>query len=100
MKTAYGLGIPETLEDVCDPNRVALLVYDMRVGILSQVLICITSPFATGLSETLRRFSSIRNFFGSQRDPHAPHELGEPRIAADCVPHRVVFIKNSDRSRC
>src|SRR5947207_15332926 len=37
MKTAYGLGIPETLEDVCDPNRVALLLYDMQVGILSQI---------------------------------------------------------------
>jgi hypothetical protein len=37
MKTAFGLGIPETLEEVCDPNRVALLVYDMQVGILSQI---------------------------------------------------------------
>ena len=37
MKTAYGLGIPETLEEVCDPHRVALLVYDMQVGILSQI---------------------------------------------------------------
>jgi biuret amidohydrolase len=37
MKTVYGLGIPETLEEVCDPNHVALLVYDMQVGILSQV---------------------------------------------------------------
>jgi nicotinamidase-related amidase len=37
MKTAHGLGIPETLEEVCDPNRVALLVYDMQVGILSQL---------------------------------------------------------------
>ncbi len=37
MKTAYGLGIPKTLEEVCDPHRVALLVYDMQVGILSQI---------------------------------------------------------------
>ncbi len=37
MKTAYGLGIPETFEEVCDPNRVALLVYDMQVGILRQI---------------------------------------------------------------
>jgi nicotinamidase-related amidase len=37
MKTAYGLGIPETLEERCNPNRVALLVYDMQVGILSQI---------------------------------------------------------------
>jgi len=37
MKEAYGLRIPETLEEVCDPQRVALLVYDMQVGILSQI---------------------------------------------------------------
>jgi len=37
MKRAYGLSIPQTLEEVCDPHRVALLVYDMQVGILSQL---------------------------------------------------------------
>jgi nicotinamidase-related amidase len=37
MKRAYGLNIPRTLEEVCDPQRVALLVYDMQVGILSQI---------------------------------------------------------------
>jgi nicotinamidase-related amidase len=37
MKSAYGLSIPQTLEEVCDPQRVALLVYDMQVGILSQI---------------------------------------------------------------
>ena len=37
MKEAHGLRIPETLEEVCDPQRVALLVYDMQIGILSQI---------------------------------------------------------------
>jgi Amidases related to nicotinamidase len=37
MKKAYELNIPQTLEEVCDPQRVALLVYDMQVGILSQI---------------------------------------------------------------
>src|SRR5881392_2045179 len=37
MKTVYGLGIPQTLEEVCDPQCIALLVYDMQVGILSQI---------------------------------------------------------------
>jgi nicotinamidase-related amidase len=37
MKDAFGLKIPQTLEEVCDPQRVALLVYDMQVGILSQI---------------------------------------------------------------
>ena len=37
MKSAYGLSIPQTLEEVCDSQRLALLVYDMQVGILSQI---------------------------------------------------------------
>ena len=37
MQHAYGLDIPQTLEDVCDPRRLALIVYDMQVGILSQL---------------------------------------------------------------
>jgi nicotinamidase-related amidase len=37
MKRAYGLDIPQTLEDVCDPERLALIVYDMQVGIVQQV---------------------------------------------------------------
>jgi len=37
MKNIFGLSIPQALEDVCDPQRVALLVYDMQVGILSQL---------------------------------------------------------------
>jgi biuret amidohydrolase len=37
MKTAFGINVPQTLEEVCDPKRIALLVYDMQVGILSQL---------------------------------------------------------------
>ncbi len=37
MKSAFGLSIPQTLEEVCEPQRIALLVYDMQVGILSQI---------------------------------------------------------------
>jgi nicotinamidase-related amidase len=37
MKQIHGLSVPTTLEDVCDPRRMALLVYDMQVGICSQV---------------------------------------------------------------
>jgi len=37
MKSAYSIKIPQTLEEICDPNRVVLLVYDMQVGILSQI---------------------------------------------------------------
>src|SRR5262252_2340922 len=37
MKRALGLSIPQTLEEVCDPQRITLLVYDMQVGVLSQI---------------------------------------------------------------
>jgi biuret amidohydrolase len=37
MEHAYGLDIPRTL-DVCDPQRLALLVYDMQMGIVGQAL--------------------------------------------------------------
>jgi biuret amidohydrolase len=37
MKKAFGLEIPHTLEAVCDPRRMALLIYDMQVGIAGQL---------------------------------------------------------------
>src|SRR5229473_6168611 len=37
MQRAFGLSIPQTLEDVCDPARLALVVYDMQVGIVKQI---------------------------------------------------------------
>jgi nicotinamidase-related amidase len=37
MQQAFGLTIPQTLDDVCDPTRLALVVYDMQVGIVEQI---------------------------------------------------------------
>jgi biuret amidohydrolase len=37
MKRINGLEIPESLAEVCEPRRMALLVYDMQAGICSQV---------------------------------------------------------------
>ncbi len=37
MKRAYGLDIPFSLEDACNPARTALLIYDMQVGIVPQI---------------------------------------------------------------
>jgi biuret amidohydrolase len=37
MQTAFGLNIPMTLEDICNPQKIALLVYDMQVGIAAQL---------------------------------------------------------------
>jgi nicotinamidase-related amidase len=36
MQHAFGLDVPRTLEEVVDPRRLALLVYDMQVGIFHQ----------------------------------------------------------------
>ena len=37
MEHAFGLEIPRTLEEVCRPDRLALLVYDMQAGIVVQL---------------------------------------------------------------
>jgi biuret amidohydrolase len=37
MEQAFGLNIPQTLDDVCDPTRLAVVVYDMQVGIVKQI---------------------------------------------------------------
>jgi biuret amidohydrolase len=37
MQRAFGLSIPQALEDVCDPTRLGLVVYDMQVGIMNQI---------------------------------------------------------------
>jgi nicotinamidase-related amidase len=37
VQQVYGLAIPQTLEEACDPRRLALLVYDMQIGVISQL---------------------------------------------------------------
>jgi biuret amidohydrolase len=37
MEKVFGLEIPENLEESCELNRTALVVYDMQVGIFSQL---------------------------------------------------------------
>lgn len=37
MQKLNGLSVPESLAEACDPARLALLVYDMQVGILEQI---------------------------------------------------------------
>lgn len=37
MRTGYGLRIPMTISDLCDPSLMALIVYDMQVGIVQQL---------------------------------------------------------------
>jgi biuret amidohydrolase len=37
MDRAFGLDIPAIIDEVCHPSRAALIVYDMQVGIVSQL---------------------------------------------------------------
>lgn len=37
MKQTRGISVPTALEDLCEPRQTALLVYDMQVGICSQI---------------------------------------------------------------
>jgi nicotinamidase-related amidase len=37
MQQHRNLHIPDTLADACDPDRLALLVYDMQVGVVGQL---------------------------------------------------------------
>src|SRR5215471_7904018 len=73
MKSAYGLSIPQTLQEVCDPQRIALLVYDMQVGILSQIKNgnAVTRQVLKVL--TAARNASVRVFFS--RHLSLPKEL-------------------------
>jgi nicotinamidase-related amidase len=37
MRQTFGFNVPETLDDLCDRARLALVVYDMQVGIVKQI---------------------------------------------------------------
>lgn len=37
IEQLHGIAIPRTFEEACDPRRLALVVYDMQVGILRQI---------------------------------------------------------------
>lgn len=73
MRKAFGLNILQTLEDVCDQKRVALIVYDMQVGIVKQI------KNGGQITEKVRqvleaaRAAGIRTFF--TRHMSLPREL-------------------------
>jgi nicotinamidase-related amidase len=73
MQRTFGLNIPQTLEDLCDPARLALVVYDMQAGIVNQIA---NGPEITGkVLEVLdaARKAGIRVFF--TRHMSLPREL-------------------------
>ena len=73
MEHAYGLDIPRSLEDTCDPRRLALLVYDMQVGIVQQLRD--PGPTIANVQRVLAaaRAAGVRTFFS--RHMSLPKEL-------------------------
>lgn len=65
MEQAFGLNIPQTLAEVCNPQRMALLVYDMQVGILDQLPKQKGEAITSGVVKVLQaaRQAGIRVFF-------------------------------------
>jgi len=73
VQHAFGLSIPQQLEEVCDPTRLALLVYDMQVGIMRQLPS--PAPIVEKVTEVLdaARQGGYRIFFS--RHLSLPNEL-------------------------
>lgn len=65
MGEAFGLQIPQTLAEICHPQRVALLVYDMQIGILSQLPPAHAQAVTTQVLKVVNaaRSAGIRIFF-------------------------------------
>ncbi len=73
MERAFGLEIPQSLEDACDPRRVALIMYDMQVGILRHIER--SAELITNVVRVLEaaRQAGVRVFF--RRHMSLPKEL-------------------------
>jgi nicotinamidase-related amidase len=73
MQHAYGLEIPQTLQEVCRPQRMALLVYDMQVGIVSHIPDADAFIARVGRVVEAARRAGVRVIFG--RHLALPNEL-------------------------
>ena len=73
MEKAFGLEIPQSLAEACDPRRAALVVYDMQIGIMHQMKngAAITAKVAALLDAA--RGAGFRVFF--MRHMSLPNEL-------------------------
>jgi nicotinamidase-related amidase len=73
MEQAFGLTIPRALEDVCNPKEMALLVYDMQVGIIRQIKDGAGVVARVGETLAACRAARVRTFF--TRHTSLPLEL-------------------------
>jgi nicotinamidase-related amidase len=73
VKSYFGLRLPETLDEYLDPHRLALVVYDMQVGICSQVSGAVTVVRAVQSVLETARSAGVRVVF--TRHMSLPKEL-------------------------
>jgi nicotinamidase-related amidase len=73
MKCVQGIEIPQTLDEICNPQRMALLIYDMQIGILTQIKD--PAKVVAKVSRVLEaaRAAGVRTFF--MRQMSLPREL-------------------------
>jgi biuret amidohydrolase len=63
MKTINGLNIPTAIDDLVDPARLALVVYDMQVGIRTQIADGDRIVSAVGRVLAAARAARVRTIF-------------------------------------
>ena len=63
MKSPSGLEISRTLAETCNPGRVALLIYDMQVGIARQIKVADVIIAKVGQLLKTARAANVRTFF-------------------------------------
>jgi nicotinamidase-related amidase len=63
MDRLNGLDVPKSLSEVCRPERLALLVYDMQVGILGQIADRESVIQNVGDVHEAARSASVRTYF-------------------------------------
>jgi len=71
VENAYGLEIPQTLVEACNPKRTALFVYDMQVRIIRQINNSSRIVAQVKLVLDAARAAGLRVFF------HAAHVIAE-----------------------
>jgi hypothetical protein len=87
MQDAFGLEVPETLEEACDPTRTALLVYDMQVGVLRQVpkrsaIVDARATCSVKCSVVMNEIAALRGSLAASLDFASPSGQS-PRYASD-----------------
>jgi nicotinamidase-related amidase len=63
VEKAFGLEIPESLAEACDPRRLAVIVYDMQVGITSQLEAAASVTGGVLAALEAARSAGVRVFF-------------------------------------